>query len=243
MLPSPKIVIFDMDGVLLNQEGTLMAIKQALASEKFEWDRETLKGMSPMDLLRLMESTDSTHKMTFMKGIYQKFAPYLPSRYKRMLYFKHIGQHFREYEKRFSKFYEDAAETIRFLHEKGILMGICTNADGKRTDYWLKRYGLDSIIKYKTSRDMKKQYGLKPSPGLLYGLLLEISKKEKVLIDRRHVYFVGDNVTDVKAAKNGNMKSIAVYSGNGLKADLEKAHPDYLIEKVSDIVNIEELFS
>jgi len=195
-----------------------------------------------MDLLRLMEGTDSTHKMNFMKGIYQKFAPYLPSRYKRMLFFKHIGQHFRSYERRFSEFYEGAAETIKFLHNQGILMGICTNADGKRTDYWLKRYGLDSIIKYKTSRDMKRVYGLKPSPGLLYALLLEMAKKENILINRQNVYFVGDNVTDIKAAKNGNMKSIAVYSGNGLKEELEKARPDYLIEKVKDIVKIKEIF-
>mgnify|MGYP005852892431 CR=1 FL=1 len=220
-----------------------MAIKQALASEKFEWNKEAIRNVDAMDLLRLMESTDSTHKMNFMKGIYQKFAPYLPSRYKRMLFFKHIGQRFRKYERKFSEFYEGAVDTIKVLHEKGILMGICTNADLKRTEYWLKRYGVDTLIPYRTGRETKKKYGLKPSPGMLYALLLEIAKKEHILIDRTKVYFVGDNVTDIRAARNGNMKSIAVYSGNGRKEDLEKEHPDYLIRTVADIPSIKELFS
>ena len=89
---------------------------------------------------------------------------------------------------------------------------------------------------------MKKKYGLKPMPGLIYALLIDISKTYNINIDRKNVYFVGDNVSDIRAAKNGSIKSIAVYSGNGVREELEKEKPDYLIKDVSELVKIKELF-
>lgn len=237
-----KIVIFDMDGVIITQKGALTAFQQAVVSKKFGWNEEAIRGLDPMVLLRLMEGTDSISSLGYVKGIYEKFKYYIPKRRKRISFFLFIGLRVRKYEKMFSDFYPGVEEIVKKLHEAGVIMGICTNAEGKRTDTWLKKLNLDRYIKNKTSRDMKKKYGLKPSPGLLYALLIDISKTYNINIDRKNVYFVGDNVSDIRAAKNGSIKSIAVYSGNGVREELEKEKPDYLIKDVSELVKIKELF-
>jgi D-glycero-D-manno-heptose 1,7-bisphosphate phosphatase len=51
----------------------------------------------------------------------------------------------------------------------------------------------------------------KPQPGLF----LQI--REKYAVDLAEVYFVGDSVSDIQAAKNVNCKPILVLTGNGQK--------------------------
>ncbi|MHA1560974.1 MAG: HAD hydrolase-like protein [Promethearchaeota archaeon] len=58
------------------------------------------------------------------------------------------------------------------------------------------------------SRDARKTYGVKPSPGPLLALLVKIKKYYNYpKIDRSRVAFVGDLITDVQAAQRAKIKS------------------------------------
>jgi len=53
--------------------------------------------------------------------------------------------------------------------------------------------------------------------------------------DKNNVFYVGDSIVDIIAAKDAGVKSIAVSSGMSLKKDLEKAKPDYLFENILEM--------
>lgn len=53
--------------------------------------------------------------------------------------------------------------------------------------------------------------------------------------DKSRVFYVGDSIVDIIAAKDAGVKSVAVLSGMSLKKDLEKAKPDYLFENILEM--------
>ena len=55
----------------------------------------------------------------------------------------------------------------------------------------------------------------KPEPGLLY----EIADRFTVSLDK--VFFIGDSISDIEAARNANAKPVLVRTGKGSKTELE----------------------
>ncbi|MBN1871018.1 MAG: HAD-IA family hydrolase [Candidatus Omnitrophica bacterium] len=58
--------------------------------------------------------------------------------------------------------------------------------------------------------------------------------------DRTKCIMVGDMVVDVLAGKRARMMTCAVTYGIGKRNDIEKAGPDYIIDKISELKNIIE---
>ncbi len=57
-------------------------------------------------------------------------------------------------------------------------------------------------------------------------------------IKPKNLIYVGDFYTDVMAARNAGIKSVAVTWGYSLKETLEKENPDFIAEQPKDILKI-----
>lgn len=244
LMDHPPIVLFDVDGVLLASKGHQLRALELFHEKRFKWDYEKRKSVSSMEILRRFEAADSEHTWESAKKLNANFRDILPHRVRRWIFIEKMGSKVRTYEQKYSDFFPNVVDAIRTLHQQGILMGICSNGEGKRITGWLERKGLENIICCFTSRDTRKRYGIKPSPKPLYALLLMIKKRYNLgKIDLKKVAFIGDNRTDILSAQNAKMKAVAVLNGHGYAKELEEMKPDLILQSAAEISqNITKIF-
>jgi phosphoglycolate phosphatase-like HAD superfamily hydrolase len=241
----PLIVLFDVDGVLLESKGHLIAARELFHDPRLKWNQENLNRIKTMEILRRFEAADTNNWKTGFWKLNNNFRDLLPGRFRRWIFIGRIAKRVRKYEMRYSNFFPGTEAMIRELARQGVLMGICSNGEGNRIKTWLQKYHLEDIIQCYTSRDDQPRYGIKPSPKPLYGLLLKIKKRYNLpKIDFSQVAFIGDNCTDILAAKNGHIKSIAVLNGHGYKEELEQLKPDFILKSVAELpLYINQIFN
>jgi phosphoglycolate phosphatase len=241
----PLIMIFDVDGVLLDSHAHLLAAVELMNDKQLMWNQNELKKIKPLDILRKFEASDSENMWQAWKNMNNNFRTLLPKRWYRVKFFYKIAIRIRKYERKWSDFFPSVVETLQELEKKGFILGLCSSAETKRTKEWLERKKLQTIIQCFIGRDTRKQFGVKPNPRPLYALLVQIKHQFHLgKIDLNRVAFVGDNCTDVLAAKNGKIKSIAVTSGHGYRDELLALNPDLLLTSMVEIPNhLTKLFS
>ena len=65
--------------------------------------------------------------------------------------------------------------------------------------------------------------------------IIECVLKQLCVIEREHIYFVGDRVYDVTGAKAAGISSIAVLYGYGSRKELENSGPDFVVDTVQEL--------
>jgi phosphoglycolate phosphatase len=240
----PPIIIFDVDGPIMNSKGHLLAVFELFRDKRFRWNEELKKKTTALEVLRKFEAADSKSSRQFLRKMNRNFRELLPHRVRRWIFFAKLGLRIRPNEYKYSDFIPKTVETLRYLDTQKIILGICSSSEGDRIQKWLVKKDVADLIPIFTSRDHRKLYGLKPSPGPLLGLLCLMKRHHKWgKIDRNKVVFVGDNVTDILSAKAARIKSIAVLSGHGYKKELKETNPEFILKTIAEIPSIlTELF-
>ena len=237
----PLIIMFDFDGVLINSKGAELAALQMMRDPFFEWNQEELLKITPVELIRRFEMCDDQSSFQSLKKLWFNFRALLPNWIKRIRFFVRMGRNFRKYEKIVGDFIPGISDTLKQLYEKGIIMGIGTNSEGNRLPYWLDKKNCRKYISAWTSRYDKKIYGIKPEPRVLLKLLISIKNKHNInKIDMNKVFFVGDNPTDIWAAQNANIRSIAVLSGHSTYDELAYLGADYVLKSINELPDLIE---
>lgn len=87
-----------------------------------------------------------------------------------------------------------------------------------------------------------KGYGLRKYTKLVVGAEQQVPRAEKIRIALRKlgrvaepVYMVGDSVSDIRAAMENHVKSIAAGWGHQSPARLKATHPDYLVNSPKEL--------
>lgn len=129
-----------------------------------------------------------------------------------------------------SKPYPGIVELLKALEERGVLLAVNSNK--------IDRYTKDLVSKSFPTVPFVEVLGqriavpVKPNPAGA----LEI--KEKMNLELDEILFVGDSEVDIQTARNAGMKVVVVPWGFRPKEELEKANPDYMIEKASDLLDL-----
>jgi len=238
----PIIIIFDFDGVLLNSIGATVAIEQMMQDPYYEWDFNELKKIKPLDIIKRFEKYDTPSNYSTIKKFYKNFSDILPGRYKRLRFFQRIYRNLRKFEYEFGDFLPGTKQIISKLYASNFVLGICTNSQKTRVNYWLKRKSIYKFIQSIISRNDKSTYGIKPDPRTVLALIVKLKRKNNFgRIYKNRVFFVGDNLNDIKTARNAGIRSIAVLSGHATKSEFFKIKPDYMIESLNSILEIPEI--
>ena len=241
MHPHPPILLFDVDGVLLDSRGHFLAALDLMHDRLMNWNYEILARTSSVDIIRRFESGAKKRSIPSLNAIFLNFKDLIPNRFRRLVYIAKMGKKIEKYDWQFSDFFPGTEETLRNLHSKGVLLGAASNSDGERISKWFKLKNVDDLFPLYISRDERKTYGVKPSPGPLLALLVKIKKYYNFpKIDRNRVAFVGDLITDIQAAQRAKIKSIGVLSGHSIREELEIYHPDFIIPDITYIPKILE---
>ena len=234
-MSSPPIILFDFDGVIISQKALEYTASIFRKKEFYRW--VCIDNLRLIDFARLFEEADSKNRIKAFMKIIKIYKNYIPSTWRRILFFLKFRRFFPKYEK-YETLKTNLEDILRQLKSVGFHLGIVSNTSGKRLSSFRKRLNLDNYFSVFISRDDTSDR--KPSPYPIYDALITLKKKKKISIDRNEVYYVGDLPHDIKCAKNAGVKSIALLSGHGTREDLENSNPTYLIADIKDLIEIKE---
>lgn len=132
-----------------------------------------------------------------------------------------------------TKLYTGVFEGLSNLKENGFCFALITNKPYEAALYILKYFNIEPFFDVIIGGD--SGFALKPSPQSIFHSVETINKKYNVsLFVSEDCWIIGDNHTDIAAAKNANAKSIFVTYGFGKLLDIK---PDVICSSFDEIVS------
>ncbi|MCP1122335.1 hydrolase [Bacillus sp. AFS018417] len=122
-----------------------------------------------------------------------------------------------------------AKETLKYLKDHEYVIGVVTADDVDAAIHSLKMTGLYDYVDFLGADDGVN----KPKPDSDFYYMF----KEKFSLNEENILMVGDTLTDIKFARNSNIKVVGVLSGASSKEDLE-GEADYILDSMKDISKI-----
>lgn len=130
----------------------------------------------------------------------------------------------------FVKAYDRVVETIRTLKDSGYKLGIVTTKMRHTVEMGLKLTELDGLFETVITLDDVTHAKPHPEPVLKALDQLDSCVSEALM--------VGDNTHDIEAGKNAGTKTAGVAWTVKGRETLERLDPDYMLECMSDLVEI-----
>ncbi|MHA1583806.1 MAG: HAD family hydrolase [Promethearchaeota archaeon] len=232
----PPIIIFDVDGVLLDSKGHFLAALDLMHDPTHHWNYEAIQRMTSIDFIRLLESGTRRRSLPTAKAMFTNLKPLIPGKFRRIRLLLKLRKHIDKFEWKYTNFIKGVKQTLETLVKKGIIIGAASNSEAERIKKWFKIIGIEKLFSLYISRDERKVYGVKPSPRPILALLLKIKRQYNLgKINKKRVAFVGDLGTDIIAGREAGIKAIGVLSGHSTKGELELYSPDFILKDINEI--------
>ncbi|MCD6544550.1 MAG: HAD-IA family hydrolase [Flavobacteriaceae bacterium] len=210
-----ELIIFDLDGTIVN---SIFDIADAVNHVLVKMNRNTVSvyevqkmigsGVKKLIELALQDVSDEIVLANALKIFQEYYAKNLITK---------------------TRPYEDVIETLNQL--SNFKKAIYSNKPQDLTDKVIKGLDLNSYFDTVQGADESK-YKRKPSPeGINYIL-------RKLKVKPENAIMVGDSTHDIHAGKRAGVKTCAVTYGYRDEKLLVNESPDYLIHKLTDLVNI-----
>ena len=132
-----------------------------------------------------------------------------------------------------SVIYAGVIEVLNKLHRERIKISLLTTKGQDQADKIIDHFGLRKYFSLVMGR--RKDLSIKPSPEPLHFICNELRVEEAQTI------MVGDSELDINCGKNAGASSCAVTYGYRSKELLEAENPDYLIDRIDDLLTITEI--
>ncbi len=124
---------------------------------------------------------------------------------------------------------------IKLLQKNKITIGLLTGNTYERAKVKLSAVNLWQYFKIGAFGGFSKIRS-----DLVEVALSDAREKTGISFEKENVFIIGDTIRDILCAKEGEVKSIAIATGNQLWEELKKEKPDYLFK---DFSNVEEIFN
>jgi phosphoglycolate phosphatase len=186
---SPKLLIFDWDGTLMDSEARIVACMQAAAA----------------DLNLAIPSLESTRNIIGLglKEAVMTLFPWLDeTRLVKMA--QHYRHHFLRGNETPSTLFPGVDETIRKLANRGYLLAVATGKGRHGLDLALESTGLMDY--FHATRCADETFS-KPHPEMLLQIL------DQLAVSPQNALMIGDTEYDLQMANNAGVKGVAVSYG------------------------------
>ncbi|WP_455668542.1 HAD family hydrolase [Phocaeicola sp.] len=212
-----KLVIFDLDGTLLNTIADLAAAtNQALQHYGYPThDTEAYRFFVGNGINKLFERALPEGERTEenVLKIRSRFVPY-----------------YDEHNADLSCPYPGIPELLSVLQQEEIMLAVASNKYQAATRKLIAHYF--PAINFVEVLGQREGIPAKPDPSIVHDIIAKAGvKKEEVL-------YVGDSNVDMQTAHNAGVTAVGVAWGFRPRTELEALHPAYIIEKAAELLSL-----
>jgi HAD superfamily hydrolase (TIGR01509 family) len=214
MLTRIKLIIYDLDGVLINSEkGILETFKVVLDELKLSYNEEKLQnliGYSLPDILKKILPKNKQHLIEKASQLYrQKYVPIA----------------LRE-----TVLIEGVVETLSSIKSLNIKQSIATNKSAPEAKQILKHLGIldyfDLLVGF---FDVKNP---KPAPDMINLIL------ERLRLKPEDAILVEDTIVGMAAGKGAGVHTVAVTTGVDDRETLPTGKPEFMIGNLKELIKL-----
>ena len=188
----PKLVIFDLDGTLLDTIDDLKeAVNHAMSLRGFPtFTRDEVRAMVGHGARNLMRKALPIDRKddNMVDAAYNDFRAY---------YITHIDIH--------TKPFAGIQDLLAKLHQEGVMLAVASNKFQEGTEHLIKEFFPE--IPFVAVLGGRPDFPLKPNPEIVNEVLLKAGVKKEDTV------MIGDSPTDMETAMNGGVLGIAVNWG------------------------------
>ena len=212
-----KAILFDMDGVLIESEYLMRASAiKALADYGIQAKHEDFREFTGMGEDR------------FVGGVAEKYGLKYEFAMKELAY-----DYFGQDVKQMAEVPVGVKETLQALHEKGLVLAVCSAADLRKVKYNIQAIGVDERIftALVTGSDVARK---KPFPDIY------LEGARRVGMDPKDCLVVEDAVSGIQAAHAAGMDAVGVPTTFSKEELAERVQPEYLLNEIKELTGLFE---
>ncbi len=212
-----QLVIFDLDGTLLNTIGDLAAACDTVLQRHNlpTYSLDEYKTFVGSGIMRLVERAIPEELRTeeFVAELRSEFVKY---------YFENIHEH--------TIVYENVSWLLHELKKRNISMAVASNKFQDGTAKLVSHFFSD--IHFEAVLGQRKGIPLKPSPQIVHDICQITSyTPDKIL-------YVGDSGIDMETAKAAGVESVGVTWGFRSREELEQSGADHIVDSPKEIIKL-----
>ncbi|QRG86783.1 prolipoprotein diacylglyceryl transferase family protein [Bulleidia sp. zg-1006] len=146
-----------------------------------------------------------------------------------------LVQEYRQYQRSFSwskevSLFPETQETLEYLWQQGYTIGLVSSRLTESCESWLKQLHLDHCFSVVVGRDQVKHP--KPSPeGIFFAC-------QRLKVSSSNAIYIGDNVTDIQAAKKAGVFAVGFNTEQRKLAQLKKEKPNVIIHQLDELKDV-----
>ena len=212
-----KLVIFDLDGTLLN----------------------TIEDLGNAANYALSQNGYPTHSLASYpffvgNGVRNLIRKALPDDMRTDSIIESLLKDFKEYYNEHNtdctKPYDGIEELLRNLQDNGVKIAVASNKYQQATEKIIAHYfgDIDFVAVY----GQREGVNVKPDPSVVFSILSDAK------VPKSEVLYVGDSGVDMETARRACVDSVGVTWGFRSEKELNEYHAEMIVNKASDIFDI-----
>ena len=209
-----KAILFDMDGVLIESEFLMRhSAIQALADYGITAKHEDFLPFTGMGEDKFVGGVAEKYGHTYVKAMKE-------------LSYDYYGQQVKD----MTEVPEGIKEMLTTLHEKGLILAVCSAADLRKVKYNIQAIGVDESIftALVTGSDVTRK---KPFPDIY------LEGARRVGIEPKDCLVVEDAISGIQAAHAAGMDAAAVPTTFSKEALLQEK-PAYMLDHIKELTGL-----
>ena len=214
-----KLIIFDLDGTLLNTIGDLAAAcDHMLALRNLpQHTYEEYCSFVGNGIMRLVERAlpEELRTADYIKAARKDFVDF---------YIDHIDAH--------TVPYQGMVELVAELQQRGAKLAVASNKFQAGTEKLIKKFFPE--IEWVEICGNREGMPLKPDTALVDMIL------EKAALEREGCVMIGDSGVDIQTARNAGIRSVGVSWGFRSREELVENGADYIADNTTELLEILE---
>jgi len=226
-----KLIIFDLDGTLLNTIEDLADCTNFVL-QKYGFQTHTI----------------NNYQYFVGSGVDVLLQKALPKDISKQMYSvirDEFMKHYEIHKENKTAPFDGMVETLEYLQKKGILLAVATNKPQMLLPDLMHHYF--PTIKWAAVFGNRKGLPVKPNPQIVLEILehiqnntsmYDITPSSPPVINKENILFVGDTDVDMETAKNAGITKVGALWGFRTKEELENAHADYLINTPKELIKL-----
>ena len=213
-----KLIIFDLDGTLLNTIADLAASTNYSLNE-----------------LGYPQHPESAYNMFVGNGIGKLLERALPESARTPEILAKIKKmflkHYDENNINLSTVYKGIPSLLQTLQNEGYILAVASNKYQKATEKLIKHFF--SEIKFAAVFGQRDEVPVKPDPMVVNDIITITG-----IYNKREILYIGDSGVDMQTAINADVDSCGVTWGFRSREELLSFSPDFIVDKPDEILSV-----